>query len=134
MQLAAETLKDNQAVNTIETGIKIETVTTREVTNTNTAKDIAEKEVAKTHPQTKIKIKTEIEVMTRNAIVNIAPKTTRRNITSIGDTTQTRMNVVHGRDQDHLLPRVQKTNSINTLNKRPKMQLTQMPKQLELRP
>ena len=132
MQLAAEILKDNQAVNTIGTGIKIETATTREVTNTNTAKDIAEKEVAKTHPQTKIK--TEIEVMTRNAIVNIAPKTTRRSITSIGDTTQTRMNVVHGRDQDHPLPRVQKTNSINTLNKRPKMQLTQMPKQLELRP
>ena len=132
MQLAAEILKDNQAVNTIETGIKIETATTREVTNTNTAKDIAEKEVAKTHLQ--IKIKTEIGVMTRNAIVNIAPKTTRRSITSIGDTTQTRMNVVHGRDQDHPLPRVQKTNSINTLNKRPKMQLTQMPKQLELRP
>ena len=132
MLLAVEIWRDNQAVSTIETRIKIETATTREVTNTNTAKDIAEKEVAKTHPQTKIK--TKIEVMTRSAIVNIAPKTTRRSITSIGETTQTRMSVVHGRDQGHPLPKVQKTNNIKMLSKRLKMQLVQMPKQLKLRP
>ena len=117
MQLSVEISRDNLAANTIGTKTKIETATIREVININTAKDIAEKEVAKTHPQTKIKA--EIGVTTRNAIVNIDPKITKRSITSIEDMTQTRMSVVHGRDQDHPLPKVL---NIIIWSKRPKMQ------------
>ena len=107
-------------------------MTTKEAINTNTAKDIAEKEVARTHLPTKIK--TEIVATTRIAIVNIALKTTKRSITSIGDMTQIQMNVAHGRDQDHPPPKVLKTNNTKMLSKRPKMHLMPKHKQLKLRP
>ena len=104
LQLEAEIMKNTLAVNTIETRRKIETatVTIKEAINTSTVKDIAEKEVARTHLLTKIK--TEIGAMTQIAIVNIALRTTKRSITSIVDMTQTQMSVVHGQDLDHQQP------------------------------
>ena len=121
-------MKDNLAVNTIETRTKIGNATTKEATNTSTEKDIAEKEVAKTRLLSKKK--KEIEVMIQSAIESIAQKTTRRNITSIGDMTQTQMIVVLGQDQDHQLLKVLK---IRLLSKRPKLQILMVLKRLKLR-
>ena len=124
-------LKNTLAVNTI--GIRRKIETTKEAINTSTVKDIVEKEVARTHLLNKIK--TENGVTTQSAtVVNIALRTTKRSITSIGGTTRTQMSVRCVRDLDHPLQLLLlKTKITKILIKRPKVQLMVTVKQLKVR-